>query len=85
MLPFCIAAWSEADVAPCFVLPTDKHVPGVYAVRYALPFFIERSRRLTGVFLLFTDACRVTGQLPAEIVYDLEGRGIAVHSREMDD
>ncbi|BGO90771.1 hypothetical protein NBRC10512_002849 [Rhodotorula toruloides] len=30
-------------------------------------------------------AVRVTGQLPDEIVYDLEGRGIAVHSREMDD
>ncbi|GAA5897202.1 hypothetical protein JCM6882_001815 [Rhodosporidiobolus microsporus] len=30
-------------------------------------------------------AVRVTGQLPEEIVEDLEARGVRVHSREMDD
>ncbi|GAA6005044.1 hypothetical protein JCM11491_002319 [Sporobolomyces phaffii] len=30
-------------------------------------------------------AVRVTGQLPEEIIEDLEARGIKVHSREMDD
>lgn len=28
---------------------------------------------------------RITGTLPEEIIEDLEGRGIKVHSREMDD
>ncbi|GAA6031175.1 hypothetical protein JCM8097_004041 [Rhodosporidiobolus ruineniae] len=40
----------------------------------------RNEKHLPGVY-----AVRVTGQLPEEIVEDLEARGVTVHSREMDD
>ncbi|GAA6061170.1 hypothetical protein JCM10212_005756 [Sporobolomyces blumeae] len=40
----------------------------------------RNAKHLPGVY-----AVRVTGQLPEEIIEDLEARGIKVHSREMND
>ncbi|KAI5479809.1 transcription elongation factor SPT4 [Pseudohyphozyma bogoriensis] len=40
----------------------------------------RNDKHLPGVY-----AVRVTGQLPSEIVEDLEARGIKVHSREMNE
>ncbi|GAA5833058.1 hypothetical protein JCM5353_006760 [Sporobolomyces roseus] len=40
----------------------------------------RNSKHTAGVY-----AVRITGTLPEEIIEDLEGRGIKVHSREMDD